>query len=43
MAQMNLSWTYLQNRNGLADVEKRLIVAKGEVGRERDGLGVWGW
>ena len=25
------------------DMENRLVVAKGEWGRERDGLGVWGW
>ena len=35
-------WTYLQNRNRLIDIENRLVVAK-EWGRERDGLGVWGW
>ena len=25
-------WTYLQNRNRLTDIEKRLVVAKGEEG-----------
>ena len=25
------------------DTEIRLVIAKGEVGRERDGLTVWGW
>ena len=25
------------------DIEIRLVFAKGEEGRERDGLGVWGW
>ena len=33
--------TYLQNRNRLTDIENRLVVAKGEDGWERDGLGVW--
>ena len=33
-------WTCLQNRNRLIDVENRVVVAKGEGGRERDGLGV---
>ena len=32
---------YLRNRNRLTDIENRLVVAKGEVGRERIGLGVW--
>ena len=31
-------WTYLQNTNRLRDIENRLVVAKGEMGR--DGLGV---
>ena len=26
-----------------SDMENRLVVAKGEVGREWDGWGVWGW
>ena len=26
-----------------SQTENRLMVAKGEWGRERDGLGVWGW
>ena len=34
--------TCLQNRNRLIDVENRVVVAKGEGGRERDGLGVGG-
>ena len=25
-----------------SDIENRLVVAKGKVGRGRDGLGVWG-
>ena len=36
-------WTYLWNRNRHTDIEIRLGVAKGKGGRERDGLGVWGW
>ena len=35
--------TYQQNRNRLTAIENRLVVAKGEWGRERDGLGIWGW
>ena len=39
MAQMNLStkqeWIH-RHRN-------RLVVAKAEVGREREGLGAWSW
>ena len=38
MAQMNL----LQNGNRLTDMENRLVVAKGDVGREVDGQGVCG-
>ena len=30
----------LQNKNRLIDMESRLVVAKGEVGRDWDGLGV---
>ena len=30
-----------KNRNRLTDIEKRLVVAKGEKGLGRDGLGVW--
>ena len=33
--------TYLRNRNRLTDIENRLVVAKGEEGWGRDGLGVW--
>ena len=29
--------------NRLTDIEIRLVVAKGEWGRERAGLGIWGW
>lgn len=29
-----------QNRNRLTDTEMRLVIA---VGKERKGLGVWGW
>ena len=29
-----------ENRNRIRDIENRLLVAKGEGGRERDGLGV---
>ena len=36
-------WTYLQNKNRLTDIEKRLVVAQGEVHKEGDGLGVWGY
>ena len=35
--------TYLQKRNSLTDIEIRLVVVKGEEGREMDGLGIWGW
>ena len=35
-------WTYLQNRNRLMDTENKRVVAKGNGGRETDGLGVWG-
>ena len=38
MAEMNL--TTKQSR--FTDVENRLVVTKGR-GRERHGLGVWGW
>ena len=27
-----LQWTYLQNRNGLTDIENSLVVSKGKVG-----------
>ena len=37
-----MAQTYLQNRNQLTDMENRLVVAKGLVGREWAGLGVWG-
>ena len=30
-----------RNRNRLTDIENRLVVAKGEEGWGRDGLGVW--
>lgn len=33
-------WTPLQNRNSFRDMENRPMAAKG---REKDGLGVWGW
>ena len=33
--------TYLRSRNRFTDVENRLVVAKGEVRCERDGLGGW--
>ena len=32
---------HLQSRKGL--IEHRLVVAKAEAGRQRSGLGVWGW
>ena len=32
---------YLQNRNKPTDIENRFVVAKGEEGKEREGLGVW--
>ena len=31
------------NKNRLTDTEIGLVVAKGKRGKERDGLGVWGW
>ena len=36
-------WAYLQNRNRFIDIENRLVVAKGDGAKQRDGLGVWGW
>ena len=39
MIQVNL---YLQSRNRDTDIENRLVVAKGEVERRREGLGCWG-
>ena len=36
---MNLS----MKRNRLTDIENRLVIAKGEGGRERDGLEIGGW
>ena len=38
---MLYKWTYLQNSNWFTDVEKGLVVAKGDGGGEREGLGVW--
>ena len=46
--------TYMQNvthgtnepiikQKEASDIENWLVVAKGERGRERDGLQVWGW
>ena len=32
---------YLQNRNRVTDIENKLIVTKGERGRERSKLGDW--
>ena len=32
-------WTHLQNRNILTDIENKLMVTKGERGRDK--LGVW--
>ena len=34
-------WTCLQNRNKSTDIEIRLLAAKGESGRGREGLGGW--
>ena len=34
-------WTYLWNRHILTDLEKRIVVAKGEGEWGRDRLGVW--
>ena len=34
-------WSYLQNRNRLADIENKLMVTKGEREVGRDKLGVW--
>ena len=34
--------TYLQNRNGVTDVENKLMVTKGEKGG-RNKLGDWDW
>ena len=33
--------TYLWHKNRLTDIENRLVVAKGERGWRREGLGVW--
>ena len=38
MTQMN----FYETQNRLTDIENRLVVAKGEGGWKRDGLGVWG-
>ena len=38
MAQMNLSTKQKQTHRH----REQIVVAKEEVGRERDGLGVWG-
>ena len=35
-------YTYICIPHRLTGTENRLVVAKGEEGRERDGLGVWG-
>ena len=32
---------YLQNKNKLSDIEKRLVVAKGQGGQRREGMGIW--
>ena len=34
-------WTYLQNRNGLTDIEDKLMVTKGKKWSRRGKLGVW--
>ena len=34
---------YIRKRSRLTDMENRLVPAKGDVGRERDELGIWGW
>ena len=34
-------WTYLQNRNRVTDVESKLMVTRGKVGRDK--LGDWDW
>ena len=36
-----MTWTYLQNRH--IDIENTVVVAKVEVGKGMDGLGVWYW
>ena len=36
-------WTYLQNRNGLTDLENKPMVTKGEKWGGRAKLGVWDW
>ena len=38
------TWTYLQNRNRVTDVENKLMVTNGESGGGgRDKLGDWDW
>ena len=32
---------YIENRNGLIDIENKLVVTKGESREGRDKLGVW--
>ena len=39
MVQINLSMKQKQT----TDIKKRFMVAKGEGGREQEGLGVWDW
>ena len=34
-------WTYLQNRNRLADIENKFTVTKGEGRRDKSGIGGW--
>ena len=38
---MSYKRTCLRNRNRLTDIKNRLVVAKGEEGSGREGLGVW--
>ena len=34
-------WTYLQNTNSLRNIENRFVVAKGDGGWGRGGVGGW--
>ena len=36
-------WTYLQNRNGVTDIDNKLIVTGGGGGKWRDKLEDWDW
>jgi len=38
-SKISYKWTYSQHRNRITDIENKLIVTKGERGRDK--LGVW--